>query len=388
VKPLFLPILLLAAACTTPTTAPIAQDFHEALDQGVGAYLGVAKTATQTTADGVTTFEFDVKSGPICLRGDPFRMAVRDQKSDDLLIFLQGGGACWSTFCLAIQKAPSGIPKLDVLDPAKASNPFRTWNQVYLPYCDGSMFAGEADTDDDGDGKLNRQQHGLRNLSAALDVASSHFPKPKRIVLAGSSGGGFGTIPAIILVRKLWPDTPILVVQDSGTGTGKEGDPTFLAELVKQFNVQRFFPPSCTQCSTSAHLTPLLEWEMARDANLRVAAFSSYNDSIMSGVFFKIDPSLFKQGLLEATGKLHDAYPDRYKRFFISGTMHTTMLGDASGIIGNDMTAVTLPKDALAQLATLVLGNIDDTMLGKQTMAAWLKAAVDSDPTWQDLLAL
>ena len=380
--------LILTGACTTATTpAPLVQDFHEAWDQGVADYLGVAKTATQTTLDGVTTVEFDVKSGPMCLRGDPFRMAVRDQKSDDLLIFLQGGGACWSTFCLAILKAPSGIPKLDVLDPGKATNPFRTWNQVYLPYCDGSMFAGEADTDDDGDGKVDRQQHGLRNLSAALDVAISHFPKPKRIVLAGSSGGGFGTIPAVLLVRKLWPDTPILVVQDSGTGTGKEGDPKFLAQLVSEFHVQRLFPPSCPECSTSAHLTPLLDWELARDSNLRVAAFSSYNDSIMSGVFMKIDPALFKQGLLEATGALHTAYPDRYKRFLIDGTMHTTMLGDASGIIGNDMTAVTLPKDSLAELAGIILGTIDDTKLGGQSMAAWLAAAADNSALWTDVLA-
>ncbi len=380
--------LVVATACTSATTpAAGPQDFSEVWSQGVADYVGVAKTSTSATADGVTTFEFDVKSGPICLRGDPFRMAVRDQKSDDLMIFLQGGGACWSGFCLAVQKAPSGIPNLDVLDPKKTSNPFRGWNQVYLPYCDGSLFAGESDTDDNGDGKLDRQQHGLRNLSAALDIGVKQFPHPKRIVLMGSSGGGFGTIPAIILVRKLWPDAPILVVQDSGTGTGKQGDPKFLEQLVNEFHVARFFPPSCTACTTSAHLTPLLEWEMARDNNLRVAAFSSYNDSIMSGVFMKIPPEQFKKGLLEATDPLHAAYPDRYKRFLIDSTMHTTMLGDVSGIVGSDMSAVTLPADALPTLATIVIGNIDDTKLGTQTMAAWLAAAADNTPAWQDTLA-
>lgn len=378
--------LLVAAACTTATT-PGPEDFSEAWAQGVGDYLGLATTATETTTEGVTTFEFDVKSGPKCLRGDPFRMAVRDQKSDNLMIFLQGGGACWSKFCLAIQKAPEGIPKLDVIDPARADNPFRTWNQVYLPYCDGSMFAGEADADDDGDGKLDRQQHGLRNLSAALDVAIKRFPHPKRIVLMGSSGGGFGTIPAVLLVRKLWPDPEILVVQDSGTGTGKEGDPAFLATLVSEFHVQRFFPPSCTECTTSAHLTPLLDWEMARDSKLRVAAFSSYNDSIMSSVFLKIDPDQFKKGLLEATGALHTAYPERYKRFLAAGTMHTTMLGDVSGLVGADLTAVTLPPEAMGALATIVIGTIDSTKIGDLSMASWLAAAVDNTAAWQDVLA-
>ena len=40
-----------------------------------------------------------------------------------------------------------------------------------------------------------------------------------------------------------------------------------------------------------------LAWELARDANLRVAAFSSYNDSVMSGVFMKIPQEQFKKGL-------------------------------------------------------------------------------------------
>ena len=375
------------AATADATVAPLAEDFAEAWQQGVADHLGQAKIATETTEAGVSTFEFDVKSGPICLRGDPFRMAIRDAKSDDLLIFLQGGGACWSTFCLAIQKAPAGIPKLDVLDPNRESNPFKAWNIVYLPYCDGSMFAGDADTDDDKDGKLDRQQHGLQNLSAALDVAIAHFPKPARIVLAGSSGGGFGTIPAVLLVRKLWPKAEILLVQDSGTGTGKTGDPAFLQNLVKEFHVERFLPASCLDCKTSPHLTPLLAWELARDAHLRVAAFSSYRDSIMADVFLKIAPELFKVGLLEATTPLHAAFPTRYKRFFIDDTMHTTMLGDASGLVGKDLTAVTLPPDALVALGGLVLGSIDTTKLGEVTVAQWLAAARDGTAAWQDLLA-
>lgn len=381
-------LLFLATACTTspPALAPV-NDFHEAWDQGVTSYLGQAKVATQTTLEDATTFEFTTHSGPICLRGDPFRMSIRDQKSKDLLIFLQGGGACWSTFCLAIQKAPAGIPKLDVLDTQKPSNPFKNWNVVYLPYCDGSMFAGDADTDDDGDGKLDRQQHGLRNLSAALDVGVKQFPHPERIVLAGSSGGGFGTIPALLLVRKLWPDAEILMVQDSGTGVGKADDPAFLQQLVKEFKVQRFFPPSCAECTTSPHLTPLLDWELARDSHLRVAAFSSYNDSIMSGVFLKITPEAFKKALLEATGKLQQIYPDRYKRFLVSGTMHTTLLGDASGLVGKDLSAVTLPTDALAALAEIQIGAIDTTAIGPVTMATWLQAAVDGTAVWKDMLA-
>ena len=383
----FWPFLVLACACTTTTAVETpAPDFSEAWSQGVADYVGQAKVASTTTDGDVTTYEFDIASGPVCLRGDPFRMSIRDQKSENLLIFLQGGGACWSNFCLAIQKAPAGIPNLNVLDPKRANNPWKDWNTVYLPYCDGSMFAGNADADDDKDGKIDRYQHGLQNLSAALDRAVAQFPHPKRIALVGSSGGGFGTIPGVLLVRKLWPDAEILMVQDSGTGKAKAGDPAFLATLVHEFKVEKFFPASCTACVGASHLTPLLDWELAHDPKLRVAAFSSYNDSIMSTVFLKIGGDAFKASLLGATDPLHTAYPDRYKRFLINGTMHTTMLGDASGIIGKDMSAVTLPKDSLADLATIVLGNIDETQIGTVTMADWLAAARDNTAAWTDLL--
>lgn len=380
-------VLLTAAFGCTTTAEPVDRpDFSEAWSQGVADYVGLATVSSSVTAGDVTTYEFATASGPKCLRGDPFRMSIRAKPSDDLLIFLQGGGACWSKFCLAIQKAPSGIPNLDVLDPSRADNPWKDWNVAYLPYCDGSMFAGEADWDDDGDGKLDRQQHGLRNLTAGLDVAVKQSPHPKHIALVGSSGGGFGTIPAVLLVRKLWPDAEILVVQDSGTGTGKPNDPAFLATLISEFKVQKFFPASCTACVNASHLTPLLDWEMARDSKLRVAAFSSYEDSIMAAVFMKIPPADFRSGLLEATGLLHTAYPDRYKRFFTKGSMHTTMLGDASGIIGSDMTAVTLPTESLADLAQIVLGNIQDTQIGGVTMATWLAAARDNSAEWVERL--
>lgn len=367
--------------------APVQAGFAEVWDQGIADSIGLAKVTTTTTAkDGSTTYTFDPASGPMCLRGDPFKMSIRDANSDNLLIFLQGGGACWSDFCLAILKAPEGIPTLDVLDPAKPDNPWKDWNVAYLPYCDGSMFAGDNDLDDDADGKMDRFHRGLRNVTAALDQAVARFPAPKRIVLAGSSGGAFGTIPSVLLVRKLWPTVPILIVQDSGTGVAREGDPAFLAKLVKEFGVEAFFPESCKSCSGASHLTPLLAWVLRQDKNIRVAAFSSYNDLIMADIFLGVTPDQFKAGLLAATSLLHNEFPSRYKRFFINGKMHTTMLGDASGIIGDDLGAVTLPSDVLPKLAEIELGHIADTQIGNVTMAQWLAAARDDSAQWLDLL--
>lgn len=367
--------------------AVVQKGFAEVWSQGVTSYAGLAQVATETTQpDGSVAYQFDPASGPMCLRGAPFQMSVRATKSSKLLIFLQGGGACWSDFCLAVVKAPAGVPKLDVLDPDKADNPWKDWNVAYLPYCDGSMFAGNKDHDDTGDGQPDRFHRGLRNVQAALDVAKQRFPAPSEIALVGSSGGAFGTIPSLFLVRKLWPDAPILIVQDSGSGTAKDGDPAFLAKLIDEFGVASFFPPSCKACKGASHLTPLLAWALLRDPNVRVATFSSYNDNIMADVFLGLTGEQFKQGLLAATDPLHAQFSDRYKRFFVSGAMHTTLLGDASGIIGTDLGAVELPSDALPKLAGIELGKIAETQQAGVTIAQWLAAARDNSADWLDLL--
>ena len=56
---------------------------------------------------------------------------------------------------------------------------------------------------------VDRYHHGLKNLSASIDVIASTFPAPDRILLTGNSAGGFGTDYMLPLVRKLYPDTPI-----------------------------------------------------------------------------------------------------------------------------------------------------------------------------------
>ena len=67
-------------------------------------------------------------------------------------------------------------------------------------------------------------QRGLQNLTAALDIGVEQFPNPSRILLTGVSGGAFGTITALPLVRHYYPDTEIVLFNDSGVGVAKEGD--------------------------------------------------------------------------------------------------------------------------------------------------------------------
>ncbi len=369
----FLPVALLLSACAVEEAPPAAGPFQELVDQGATRFLGTT-TAIEESVDGdETTWTFAQSEGPQCLRGTPYRTTTRDTGSEDLVIFLQGGGACWSDFCFSIETAPPGMPPLDLIRTDLPFNPVDGWNVTYLPYCDGSLFAGDAQVDEDGDGQVDRIHAGLQNLSAALDVAKAQWPDPRRIVLAGSSGGGFGTIPGVVLVRELWPDHEILVMNDSGVGVAKQGQPWFLNQLFDEFNAGSLVPDSCTDCLDDGHLTPVIDWELEQDPKLRVAAFSSYEDYIISELFLQLPDGEFRASLMGQTNLLQAHHPDRYRRFLVEGDLHTVLIGNVAGVVGDLEGA----NDSIENFVTL--GHMEEVSLDGVTVADWLSAFVDGD---------
>lgn len=303
---------------------PTVAAFQELYDQGVTRYLG-EYTPMLSEADGdIVNHSFGAGDGPLCIEGTEYTMATRDAGSQDLVIFLNGGGACWSEFCAANKEAEKGIPVAGILDPGRDDNPVRDWNQVYLPYCDGGLHASDRDSDSDGDGVDDRFQRGLHNLSAALDVAVNTFPAPRRILLTGASGGGLGTTWALPLVRYVYPDTPIDLVNDSGVGIGRPDDPSFLELLVEDWNLSAFIPESCENCiPEDGHFTDYHIWQMNEDENLRRGMLSYSRDTTFADFFLQIGKDAFEVALFEEMQQLDDAHPERQHSWIPAGEDHT-----------------------------------------------------------------
>lgn len=380
---LALAILLLPTACSEDAPDDPPRGPAEAL--GLTLYLGTIAPAETATDGDETVWTFDPDDGPMCLRGAPFRASLRTTGHPDLVIFLQGGGACWSAFCLAVREAPAGVPTIDLLNPEIAENPVAEWNALYLPYCDGSLFVGDRDHDDSGDGQPDRFHRGLHNLSAALDAAARAQPEPRRILLAGASAGGYGTVLAALLVRHVWPDSELIVMNDSGAGIAMDGEPDFLLQLLDEFNATRFIPDECTGCLDDGHIVPLVAWTLDRIPDLRIGVFSGLQDSVLAGIFLDVPPEDYQHALLRETDAVHAAHPDRYRRFFIEGRMHTTLIGDPSGIIGTNLGAVELPPGIGTRLASISLGRLATTVDHEQRpISRWLQALIDNAEDWTD----
>ncbi len=305
---------------------PEAMPFQALYDQGANRYLGEYSPMLSESEGDTTVHTFGGGDGPLCIDGSEYAMSIRETNSQDLMIVLEGGGGCWSEFAACTQSADPTISGVGILDPNRADNPVRNWNVVYLPYCDGGLHASDKDTDIDGDGSIDWTQRGLHNLSASLDVARQTFPSPRRILLTGNSGGGFGTIFALPLVRYIYPDVPIEIVNDSGVGIGRPDQPEYLELLEEDWNFGAFIPESCggEDCfPEDGHLTEYQIWQMDEDTNFRRGMLSYNRDSTIADFFLMIGQDAFEEALYEEMQQLEDAYPDRQRSWIPAGTDHT-----------------------------------------------------------------
>lgn len=384
---LLIPASLMLSACGDEDGSPSTGPQTIASELGIDKYKGQVDPISSTVNGNETTWFFDINDGPGCLKGGQYKTHTRDTDSDSLLIFLQGGGACWSEFCLAVTGAPDELPSgANLLDPTKENNPFRDWNVIYLPYCDGSIFVGDNDRDIDGDGEIDFYYRGLHNLTASLDIAKEQFPDVERIVLAGASAGGFGTLLGAPLVRSYYPDADFVVIDDAGVGIGRPGDDEFIETLIAEFGADKFLPPDCDDCIQNGTITGVIDWYMQRDTEIRIAAISSWYDTLITRTFLKIDPVLFQQTLELELGALNAAYPDRFKRFIYGGTGHTATLGDVSGVVGSDLSEIILPPNSAELLLDLKIEDIDSVFVDGVVLADWLGSIFGPDE-WVDLTA-
>ncbi|MEL7536635.1 MAG: pectin acetylesterase-family hydrolase [Pseudomonadota bacterium] len=320
---------------------------RELRQAGVTKYLGhFTPTSSEDVGGGWVRHRYDQNQGgpfggPICITGSEYSVFSRIRNPRKLLIFAQGGGACWQGFynCTPIVDVPNNMPPpppvglwsdegLDIGFGA-IPNPFADYSVVFLPYCDGSVFTGDNDVLDPeyplGPVRFHR---GLRNLSAGMDLAKQLVPRPRQIVVAGSSAGGVGASSfAPLLARfKFGNYRDLAVFNDAGPNAINLLDvPGLLARAADWRNGQ-FFPRSCTRCDELGQGVEIVRWRMSRDRTVREAFYSTDGDATNRFFLFVPTQEQYRELLLTVHGALNREFPFRYKRFIESGSdTHTAL---------------------------------------------------------------
>jgi hypothetical protein len=287
-----------------------------------------------------SVYHFDAWDGYIfakteyqCVLGGHYGvLAHAGTETDKTVFWLQPGEECWPDHpnCGKSDKQYTDEQGLAYIvngadggpfGPVSADpdNPVAKWNYVYVPTRDGSFHFGDAAADYDEDGVPDHFHNGLRQTSAAVSLMQQLFPNSKKILIAGSSNGGYGTFGATPIVRLAFPDAQLYVLDDSGPGLFRPEEPAVWPVLIKTWNLSPMLPANCPQCQDQ--LIYLFDWMLDYDSKLKIGMYTSYQDAVISQVV-GMSGAENEQLLRTASTQIHQNHTDTFKRYFIQGDSH------------------------------------------------------------------
>lgn len=305
-------------------------------------------------------------AGTACSDGSETGMGIErgPGPSPDVLVFLMGGGACWDALtCFP----PLGLPQIatpgpygadqlaadirtrrpgSILDRELPGNPYKDFTFVFVPYCTGDVHAGDAVRSYPG---APRAWHHRGRANLQLDFARlpAEVEAPARVVVSGSSAGGFGALLAFDLAKTSWPAAKGYLVDDSGPPLD-EIPPLTVAAWLAQWELGDTLVDVCggleegLACAQDlGSIFPVLGARYPED---RLALLSSTQDEVMRfffGTFVAappfvtaMAPETFEQGVRALAGRIEDDTPangaGETHAFVVTGTTHPMLDRPAS----------------------------------------------------------
>jgi hypothetical protein len=285
-----------------------------------------------------------------CDDGSATGLAVNGGTSSNLLVFFNGGGACWDYLtCYGLNTAAHGpfgkaqfdatigqIPEGSIFNRAIATNPFKDYNFVFVPYCTGDVHAGERIATYEGNTTKTHYHYGHANAKEFAQRIKPTFEKPGKVVIAGSSAGGFGAFFNYDLFRRYYDgdDQKVYLLDDSGPpliGDAIPGD--YRDAWYREWNLGGILDPLCgVECESdfSVGMTKLA----AKYPKDRMALLSTTRDQTIR-TYFQKSPEDFAVALLQMASTRIDPI-DHFRYFFLDSAAHT-MLGDPEDFTQNDV---------------------------------------------------
>lgn len=191
-----------------------------------------------------------------------FRFYFKQGKSKNLLVYFNGGGACWDDATCIASLAPSTLPGArpsynpsineanspedagGIFDDNNERNPFKDWSKVFIPYCSGDIHIGTGEKlYSDVDGSVTGfpgapvlvKHHGFDNFLAVREwlkqnlVSKKHHSSKKRnkkiekLLVTGSSAGGYGATLNFPYLQSTFPEAEAFMLADGSQAVVTDG---------------------------------------------------------------------------------------------------------------------------------------------------------------------
>lgn len=247
-----------------------------------------------------------------------------------------GGGACWDYDGCAVSNTsthgPYGAKEFDSFKAAlglgsildrNAKLPFSDYNMVFVPYCTSDVHVGDNVVTYEGPASAKRTIYhkGRPNLIAFLKRLGATVRDPKKLVVSGSSAGGFGAALNYDLVRTYFPQARSYLIDDSGPPMIGDAIPKDLRQAwYKAWNLDETLKPLCPNCEDDfATLIPILAQKYPDD---RMGLLSNNQDSVIRGFFGNQTAMQFEMNLYQMASTSLDPLKN-FHYYFVAGTGHT-----------------------------------------------------------------
>lgn len=277
-------------------------------------------------------------------------------RSSKVVIYLMGGGACWDNTTCYVYKTAVNIESgygeaqfnsdskgldVSIFNRADMKNPLRDASYFFVPYCTGDIHGGN-NPDADYGGKKTKHV-GFKNMEAYLRRIVATVPNAERVVLSGSSAGGFGAGLNWWQTQAAFGDMRVDLVDDSGPPLAP---PYLSASLEGQWrsawNLKATLPEGCTGCESS--LSALFGFYAAQLPKNRAALLSYTHDNVIAA-YFGITTDQVAAGLGVLGAELDTYSNTRY--YYLGGEGHV-LLGDPGGTSQNGVVLIDWLTDMLA----------------------------------------
>jgi hypothetical protein len=277
-------------------------------------------------------------AGTTCDDGSQTGMAVNPGTSNNVLVYMNGGGACWDyTTCFVAQTAaqgPFGAAQWaqydnslggSIFDRTDAENPFKDYSFVFVPYCTGDLHGGDQMvTYSDSSHSEDYYHTGHTNILEDMKRVGPTFPAPDKLVISGASAGGGGVLLNYATYRWYWPDAESYLLDDSlPMLVGDDVQPWLRETWIETWDLHTVVDPICpTACTNDfSQMHVALAADYPDD---RMALLSSEQDATISG-YLLMAQSTFETNLNELDAAVIEP-SQQWNRFFVNGNSHT-MIG-------------------------------------------------------------
>ena len=196
----------------------------------VGALPHAAPVAAAETAVPGPPAWRPFDAGPDCRCADGSEVHFHERVADPtrVVLYLEGGGACWSAETCAFEgeemtyiASSAWVAEMlphrgGIFDASDPRNPLAGHTFVYVPYCTGDAQLGTV-TRRYSD-ELTVEHKGFVNASAALDHLVASYPDVTELIVAGVSAGSIPVPLFAGLAAERLPAARIVALGDSSGG--------------------------------------------------------------------------------------------------------------------------------------------------------------------------